>query len=253
MKTGQPKNPAEPLRVLSYNIHKGFSLGNARFVLHHIKEAIEIVHADLVFLQEVRGQHEHKHPDRAANQFEFLADHIWPHTAYGKNAVYSSGHHGNAVLSKFPIESWENLDVSTNRLERRGILHAVVRTPSGPLHAMCLHLGLFETARERQMEFLCERVESVVPKAAPLIVAGDFNDWRERASKILLRRLHLREAHYECHGRLANTYPSWMPMVCLDRIYVRGLTPVVSESLTGTPWNRLSDHAAVFCELSAHP
>ncbi len=42
-------------------------------------------------------------PEELDSQFAFLADEIWPHFAYGKNAIYSAGHHGNAILSKHPI------------------------------------------------------------------------------------------------------------------------------------------------------
>src|SRR3954470_12326563 len=141
------------LRILSYNIHKGFSTRNKRFVLKRIREAIRDVHADLVFLQEVLGQHD-AHSQKVSNwptepQFEFLPEELWPHYAYGRNAVYTSGHHGNAILSKFPIEYWENIDISTNRMERRGLLHSVLHLPKRkkPLHAICVHLGLLEADR----------------------------------------------------------------------------------------------------------
>ena len=85
-----------PLKVLSYNIHKGFSVGNRRFVLERIRQAIRTVHADVVFLQEVLGQHEkhriHVQGWPSQTQFEFLADQVWPHHAYGKNATYTAGH-----------------------------------------------------------------------------------------------------------------------------------------------------------------
>ena len=57
------------------------------------------------------------------NQFEFLADSIWDHFAYGKNAIYQHGHHGNAILSEIPFNRLHNLDVSTMRISQRGILH----------------------------------------------------------------------------------------------------------------------------------
>src|SRR5665213_3483852 len=116
-----PNKPLLKLKVLTYNIHKGFSAGNSEYVLEQMREAIRSVNADLVFLQEILGEHK-KHQKRISNwpedsQFEFLANAVWPHHAYGKNAIYTQGHHGNAVLSKFPIAHWENLDVSSNRLE----------------------------------------------------------------------------------------------------------------------------------------
>ena len=35
------------LKVVTYNIHKGFNVGNQRFVLHQIKDALRAVDADL--------------------------------------------------------------------------------------------------------------------------------------------------------------------------------------------------------------
>ncbi|HEY9202344.1 MAG TPA: endonuclease/exonuclease/phosphatase family protein, partial [Gammaproteobacteria bacterium] len=136
------------IRVLTYNIHKGFSAGNRRFVLHQIKSLIRSVDSELVFLQEIQGEHLHKSqhhhnwPDES--QFEFLADEVWHHHAYGKNAIYEAGHHGNAILSKYPFVEWENIDVSYMRKASRSLLHGVIRiSDSMPrLHVVCVHLGL---------------------------------------------------------------------------------------------------------------
>ena len=108
-----------PIRIVTYNIHKGFSQFNQRMVLHELRDQLRGIHADLVFLQEVVGAHDlhaEKHENwPEASQYEFLADSIWDDYAYGKNAVYPEGHHGNAILSRFPIVSWENVDVSAHR------------------------------------------------------------------------------------------------------------------------------------------
>jgi endonuclease/exonuclease/phosphatase family metal-dependent hydrolase len=243
------------LKVLSYNIHKGFSTNNRKFVLHRIREAIRETHADLVLLQEVQGEHE-EHRKRVSNwplqtQFEFLADEIWPHFAYGKNAVYASGHHGNAILSKYPISFWENIDISTNRMESRGLLHSVIEVPgTGRVHVMCLHLGLFEADRVRQTTSLCDRIESHVPQDEPLLIAGDFNDWKTRVTARLHQRLQIDEVFLKLRGKHARTFPSWLPALRLDRIYYRGMKPRLADCLTGKPWNELSDHIALYTELS---
>ena len=243
------------LKVLSYNIHKGFSSGNRRFVLHKIRHAIRTEQADLVFLQEVQGHHEQNSREiedwPKQPQFEFLADGIWHHHAYGKNAVYTSGHHGNAILSKYPILFWENIDVSTSRLERRGLLHVTVGVPGmrKPLHAICVHFGLFEADRRWQIGKLCARIDSHVPHHDPLIIAGDFNDWRIRASKLLRNNLGVAEAFESTHGSAAKSFPSWLPSLPLDRIYFRGVAIENAKCLTGKPWNQLSDHAALSAEI----
>ena len=77
---------------------------------------MRLVGADVVFLQEVLGAAPPPHGARGEKvttpQYEFLADSIWQQYAYGRNAVYPNGHHGNAVLSKFPIVRTSNHDVS---------------------------------------------------------------------------------------------------------------------------------------------
>ena len=104
------------LRVLTVNTHKGFTAFNRRFILPELREAVRSTSADLVFLQEVVGEHE-RHSSRyddwpQTSQYEFLADSMWSDFAYGRNAVYPDGHHGNALLSKYPIREYRNLDVS---------------------------------------------------------------------------------------------------------------------------------------------
>lgn len=242
------------LHVLSYNIHKGFSQSR-KFVLARIKEAIREVGADLVFLQEVVGEHAgHRRRLKdwpVATQLEFLADSIWDHHAYGKNAVYSEGHHGNAILSQFPFAFFENIDVSTNRFERRGLLHGIIDVDgqADPLHVICLHLDLLQRGRKIQIRRLCERIEQHVPHEAPLVIAGDFNDWNESLSGPLEEILDVREVFKEKAGAHARSFPSWFPLLPLDRIYCRGLKIVESRCLQGAPWDALSDHNALYAEL----
>ena len=244
------------LKIATYNIHKGFSHFNQRHVLHELRNLLHEMHADLVFLQEVLGEHS-LHAERFEDwpegpQYEFLAEDIWPDYAYGKNAVYPDGHHGNAILSRYPILMWENEDVSAHRFEQRGLLHCVISVPgwNTPLHAVCAHLGLFSRGRRRQLDALRERIERLVPDDAPLIVAGDFNDWRCEAGKALAEPLHLIECFESSYGHPARSYPSNFPLFRLDRIYIRGFQIQTAYVLGGNPWSMLSDHAPLFAALS---
>lgn len=239
------------LRILSYNIHKGFSPRNSRFVLKEIRQAIRTVNADLVFLQEVLGSHQ-KHSEKHSNwipgaQFEFLADEIWPHFAYGKNAIYQHGHHGNAILCKLPFSRWENTDVSRFKYSQRGILHGVI---GDNLHVFCMHLGLLGFERRFQLQALIETVEKHVPAGAPLIIAGDFNDWWCAVDGKLRRELGVREAFREMRGKPARTFPVAMPLLQLDRIYYRGLQVLDVSRLVDDHWQHLSDHCALYAEFA---
>ena len=243
------------IKVMTVNAHKGFGFFNRKFILNELREAVRHVGADVVFLQEVLGEHA-LHAKRFRNwpdapQYEFLADSIWPNFAYGRNAIYPDGDHGNALLSKFPILRYENRDASFHGDERRGILHCILHAvPKGmELHVMCVHLGLSEAHRRAQLRLLCEMVEKDVPAGAPLVVAGDFNDWRLRGHVYLTSCAGLHEVFVTAYGVPAKTFPARWPLLCLDRIYVRNADVHRPVVLPVRPWSHLSDHAPLAAEI----
>ena len=242
------------IRVLTYNIHKGYCSGNRRFVLQAMRERIAETGADIVFLQEIHGtisksrrkRRRFSYPDQP--HFEYLADECWPHYAYGRNAIYRKGDHGNAIMSQFPFVQWENIDISFFPRSSRSILHGVIHIASlkTRLHVMCVHLGLLERERAAQLEMLTERIGEHVPDDEPMIIAGDFNDWRMRAEQHLHKDLNLNELFVTMRGRHARTFPVWAPVLPVDRIYFRGLEPVDCSRKSRGHWRDLSDHAALF-------
>ena len=247
---------AKSLTVVTYNIHKGLSQFNRRLVLHGIKDGLKGLGADVAFLQEVQGKDE-KNARRHVSwpemsQHEFLTHEDCQHCVYGMNAVYQHGHHGNAVVSRHPIPAWENIDISHHPIESRGLLHCEVEVAGWKerLHCINVHLGLWARSRRYQLEWLCDRIRSAVPKSGPLVVAGDFNDWQKKASDYLAAEMGLIEVFEHAEGRLAKSYPAKLPIFSLDRIYVRDLNVEGAERLSGAAWSRLSDHVALAARLS---
>lgn len=246
----------QTLTIATYNIHKGFSHFNRRVVLHELRDRLRELDADIVFLQEVQGEHAHhasrfhNYPDGA--QHEFIAGEVWPHFAYGKNCVYEAGHHGNAILSRFPIMHSQNMDVSAHRFESRGLLHCEIDLAGQRVYCLCVHFGLFAKGRRQQARVLVDYVRNNVPSGVPLIIAGDFNDWRNQAGRTIASDLGMHDAFHLHGGQLARTYPARLPLFRLDRIYVRGFSVVHSDVHAGGNWQRLSDHAALSTRLRRH-
>lgn len=244
-------------RLATWNIHKGFSPFNRRVTVHELREALHVLAPDLVFLQEVQGLHR-SHAGRHADwpdrpQHEFLAEGRWQ-ARYGRNAHYGQGHHGNAILSRYPVLASHNQDVTHLAFERRGLLHCTVQVPGleRPLHCVCAHLSLFAGSRRLQFDALVRHLERLVPADAPLVIAGDFNDWRNQADNLLARRLGLVEAFTDRdgQGKPARSFPALLPLMRLDRVYLRGLRVVDSAVLTDEPWSRISDHAPLSVVLA---
>lgn len=295
---GEPAQPEAglSLRVATYNIHKGVIsdfFGLRRIPrIHELRARLHELAADLIFLQEVQGRHE-RHERRFEQwpvepQDVFLArsptlKHTFE-TAYGKNATYLHGHHGNALLSRFPILQFEQRDISDHAMEKRGLLHCVVEIGGRPVHCFVVHFGLFGRSRQRQAQALIEWALRDVPTDAPLIVAGDFNDWRDRLTADLCSALRVTEVFddvrartdvaqrvaYYMHDRLtdlglrvqkesfrlprairtARTFPALVPWLRMDRIYQRGFDVVHADVLRGPAWARLSDHSPLVADLA---
>jgi len=240
------------VRILTLNMHKGFTFFNRRFILPELRDAVRTLSTDIVFLQEVHGTHR-EHAEKFSNwpkvsQYEFLADSMWPEYSYGRNAVYPHGDHGNALLSKYPITRYQNLDVSIGKIEQRGLLYSLLKLPDNKqLHAICVHLGLRENHRRQQLNLLCKLVESL-PEHEPVIIAGDFNDWRVRANKTLAQ-VGFHEAFQNAFGKSAKSFPARWPLLSLDRVYIRNATSENPKVLHHLPWSHLSDHAPLSVEV----
>lgn len=242
------------IKVLSINIHKGFSYFNRKFVLPELREALRSTGAEIVFLQEVLGEHtvwaeKHKTHWPGVSQYEYLADSLWTETIYGKNAVYPQGHHGNALFSKQPILQWYNHDISLSGIERRGVLYAKIEVgnPAVPLHLMCTHLSLRESHRQEQIQKIFAMMDKI-PDDEALLFAGDFNDWRLKVHH-MCRDYGLIEAEDFMHGKPAKTFPAIFPILRLDRIYGRNIKIESSGVIKGPLWSHLSDHRPLLTEI----
>jgi endonuclease/exonuclease/phosphatase family metal-dependent hydrolase len=245
------------LHITTFNIHKGFSQFNRRMMVHELRERLRHLNPDIVFLQEVQGLHlghAEKHCNWPAGaQHEFLAEDIWQASAYGCNMIYDHGHHGNAILSRFPILHSHNQDVTHLQFEKRGLLHCRIELPEGPAaHCVCVHLSLFGYSRRKQLAALAAYLKDMADPNAPLIIAGDFNDWGNRAGKLLEQSLGMQEVFCNLGGPPVRSFPAAMPMFRLDRIYVRGFSVESTEVHHGLPWSKISDHAALSAHLARH-
>lgn len=238
----------KPITVTSYNMHKGMSALNRKVQLDSMGSALEKLGSDVLFLQEVQGRHDERSsslpdfPD--APHYDILGERLSFNRSYGKNAVYPSRHHGNAILSRLPIETHRNLDISVNKLEQRGVLHCEIQ-PEGwdlPLVCLCAHLNLLEPDRAKQYRAILEYVGQHVRQESPLIIAGDFNDWRHKSAQFMSDLPNLEEVFVDEQGKRPKTFPARLPVLSLDRVYTRNLQVLDTQIHNSKNWQKLSDH-----------
>lgn len=220
------------LRVMTYNIHRAIGV-DRRFRMDRIAGIIQHYSPDIVLLQEV----DHGVPrSLELNLAKELAEQLeYPHYALGLNTSLRQGRWGNATLSRYPIQSQSNIDLTVDVRKRRGCQHTTIlaQKQSGhehPVEVFNLHLGLSAWERMRQIGILAQAPEfTSVNKEAACLIAGDFNDWRS-----LLHPVFADVMGFDCvthkpgaYQTSLRTYPSFSPRGGLDRIYYRG--PLKSE------------------------
>lgn len=255
---------ALPLRLATYNIHKGrqrtFPKLRRELSIHEVQSAIHQLGADVICLQEVQGRHDRhaaRYRDWPANgQHHFLAPSGY-HVAYATTASYLHGHHGNAILSRYPIVSTETRDFSDHALEQRATLHAVIDFHGRHVHVFVVHFGLFAGSRRRQETALIQWIRQEIPIDEPVVIAGDFNDWRLLLGHRLVSEVGMAEVIRLGRRRPLRTFPSLMPLMRMDRIFQRGFfvrtcgtaRQAAPEIHNARGWSKLSDHVPVVVDL----
>jgi endonuclease/exonuclease/phosphatase family metal-dependent hydrolase len=240
------------IKILTFNIHKGFNWNNSELTIQRLKKSLETIHPDIVFLQEVVGEnkkYEKKFEHWVSNQFEFLAKDLWKDFIYSNHAKYDHRHHGNVILSKFPIISSEVQDISLNKYEQRSILFSQISIEGKIVHAFCVHLNLLHRDRVQQYEKIKEYINNKTDLSHPILLSGDFNDWNQKASSNLLSIDGLHDAYKSKHGFYAKTFPAIFPLMKLDRIYTKDFQVHTAEVLAGDDWKTLSDHLPIYIEV----
>lgn len=248
-----------PITVTTYNIHKGMSPLNRFVKLQGMGDALKRVQSDILCLQEVQGQNlkrvlaYNEYPDQSQHEWfgEYLAVERALSNNYGANVSYEHGHHGNAVLSRHPLDPKHNVNISVGRLEKRGVLHCEIQ-PEGWRDGVVVlnaHLNLLHKDRVMQYQAIIDYIKNTIDDDKPLILAGDFNDWTKK-STAMLASLGLVEAFEEIYNKNPATFPAKLPILALDRIYVKNLKVLDAVVHAGVPWSDLSDHLPMSAKLA---
>jgi endonuclease/exonuclease/phosphatase family metal-dependent hydrolase len=185
-----------------------------------------------------------------ASQSGHLADALGLDSYYGANKFREIGHHGNTTLTRLRVQHFENHDISTNRIERRGALYVRVAFGQTSLHVFNVHLGLNQWQRARQMQNLADLVDQRCGKTDPVLLAGDFNDWHRKLERSIVNDFGFHNAFAGFDEAAIHTWHAKRPVLSLDRIYVRNLQTISAERLSGQPFSELSDHLPLWAELA---
>lgn len=172
--------------------------------------------------------------------------------AFGATVIRGERRYGNAILSQVPILGSHRYDLSVKGREPRGALRCDLDLGTGtPLHVFCVHLGLAAHERRAQESLLLSAdILQDAARVDPVIVCGDFNYWWIRPIPHVFRRAVRDVAHVV--GARERTYPSQLPVLRLDRVYVdAGVRPHTLRTHRSPLAKKASDHLPLVMRFTA--
>lgn len=225
--------------VVSWNVHRCIGI-DGRYRPERIAEVLRSLNADVVGLQEIDSSLKAK---TGEDQLSFIAKSIGMNFVMGATLQRDYGAYGNAVLSKHPIESFEEHDLSYRKFEPRGALAVRLRYADVPIRIVNVHLGLKYWERSFQINRI---LGELLWRDEPLsVLLGDFNEWIPFAGNNMRLELALGSRPRK------RTFPSPWPRFSLDRIFPSGSFRDLTYEVPRTPLTRVaSDHLPIVAKFT---
>jgi endonuclease/exonuclease/phosphatase family metal-dependent hydrolase len=169
---------ADPVRVVTYNVNTGLdpdALADA------IIADPDIARAGVFLIQE-----EESYPDEPGSRASRLAARLGLGYVYVPAREKNGGTHGLAILSAFPIDGVEKMELATTETGvQRIVVAADIDVGGSLLHVIDVHLETRLNPGERVLQLR----PAVLDAPGPVLVAGDFNTnkfaWLEGEAPIL--------------------------------------------------------------------
>jgi endonuclease/exonuclease/phosphatase family metal-dependent hydrolase len=220
--------------VVSYNIHQCVGLDGRRDVAR-IARVLGGLNAQLIGLQEVGTDIE---DGRTSSQMEYLAQATGLQAIAGPTIERQTGPYGNVLLTSWRVLDSRLLDLSVPGYEPRGAIDADLSIEGRLVRVIVTHLGLRAAERRYQVRRILEALSKGQTRC--IILLGDINEWvlRSRPLRWLYARFGTPPA--------PRTFPSWLPLFALDRIWVLPRQVLLEVHAHATPLSRIaSDHLPV--------
>lgn len=221
--------------IMTYNIRHGVGMDRV-LDLQRVAKVIDAANPDILILNEV----DHG-TVRAFGvlQAESLGKRLDMDATFGRSIDFDSGQYGNALLSKFPVLSFQIFDLSTDSLlEGRSVFLASILLEHDTLFVMGTHLGLTPDEGSEQVE----RIIQLLPQSTDLILAGDFNFEPNSDTHQMITKF-LSDGVLQINRQAENTFPADQPVRRIDYIFIgSNIQPVGIPTLTLDEVATASDH-----------
>jgi endonuclease/exonuclease/phosphatase family metal-dependent hydrolase len=223
------------IRLMTWNIHGAVGTDGA-YSLARIAETIARHDPDVVALQEVDSR---RCQPGEPSPFAALREAVGEHGIEAKSIVTADGDYGQMLVSRWPFGATQVHDITHGEREPRRAIETEVHAGVGTFRVIAAHFGLSLRERRTQAKRLVELAQK---HPMTTVMLGDFNDWFWPGSlrDVLRHEFPARTRHA--------TYPSWCPLLRLDRIFCWPSRTLV-RSFVDRSARRASDHLPVIADI----
>ena len=225
------------VKVMSFNIHHGKS----RLGLYNLNGVMEIVkdnQVDIVGLQEVD---KNVYRSKFSDQVRLMATELGMYYAFGANIKIMGMEYGNAILSRYPIESVENIQLPGFK-EKRGLLLSKVQIDNRNVNFLVTHLGLTKQEKVNQVKLIKKYIQFLGERT---ILVGDFNS-NESSEEINSIKEVLVDSAQDEEGRFKHTYDGLVIKSRIDYIFASPDFRIRNYEVLDS---NISDHFPLIAEL----
>ncbi len=227
------------VRIMTYNLHQGFNTDGA-LNIEALAEVIETSGADIIALQEVTRSYV---TNGSLDMIAWLSQRLGYSYIWGPT---DPPQWGNALLSRYPILSAQNLPLPPDSLNlRRGFIDAVVDIGGGEIRLIATHfhhLGADSDIRQEQTQAIL----GVWAGDQSTVILGDLNATPEDPEMQLLSAAGFVETASFLGHPAPYTFYSPNPDRQLDYIW---LTPDLLPLQIDIPQSLASDHLPVVVDI----
>lgn len=234
---------------MTYNVHRCVG-ARGRDSIDDVTSVCAAAAADLIALQELDAPETDE--TEGAHHARDLADRLGMQLLFCRTFRRGVGYYGHALLSRFPLELRKvtTFRADVPNAEPRGAIWARATLPNGQLDVISTHLGLYRRERALQSEELVGEHWLGSPELRrPCVLCGDLNAVPNATTYRRLSR-HLSDAQRLLPRRPKPTFPSLLPVVRIDHVFV---SPDVKVHDAAVPYNersrRASDHLPLIVDL----
>jgi endonuclease/exonuclease/phosphatase family metal-dependent hydrolase len=209
-------------RIMTYNVHRCVGV-DGRLDIARVASVIAAAKPDVVALQELDVG---RARTGGVDQAHALAAELGMHVHFHAALKVEEELYGDALLTTQPLRLKKAgalpTSPSVKGLEPRGAIWVAVEIDGAEVQVINTHLGLVPHEQRAQAEALMTAEWMAHPDCTdPAILVGDFNATSQHAAyRTIACRLEDAQLVVRRRGRTLRTFPSRMPMLRIDHVFV---------------------------------